>query len=769
MARIKRYNPDITYGLSDKEVFERLEKGLVNIDKTNKSKSIKDIFRTNLLTLFNLLNFSLGLALFLVKSYKNMLFLGVIICNIIIGIVQEVRSKIIVDRLSLLVSSKVKVRRNGKIKELKINQIVLDDIIELSNGNEVIVDSIIVSGEVEVNEANLTGETEPILKRKGDMILSGSFVVSGTCVAKVEHVGDKNYVSEISKSVKKISKPNSLILNTFNRLLKYLSYIILPIGIILLIKQNFINPNFNENVVTTVAALVGMIPNGLILLTSTVLAVSTIRLAKHDVLVQELYCIETLARVDTLCLDKTGTITEGSMEISEVKCLNDKYDMNDILYAFSEYSTDDNATINAIKEKYNKVPKMDASKFIPFSSIRKYSGIYVDDDIYLLGASSYLLKDIPFEIKEKEKNSRVLVLVRASSIVRNKPVNSELIGYIVIKDRLRKNIKKTLEYFKKQNINIKIISGDNPITVSNIAASVDIDNYDKYIDFTDVKDKDIEKYVNEYSIFGRVKPNQKSLIIKALKRAGHTTAYVGDGVNDVLALKESDLSISIGSGSDAARNTSKLILLDDNFNKMPIIVNEGRRTINNIGRSGTLFLVKTMYSILLTILFLFISVPYPFIPIQMTLISVATIGIPSFILALEPNFDEIKDNFFADIVSKAFPVSLTIVMNIVLVLIINNIFGLSELEMSTLCVILSAYTEFNLLFKICKPYNNLRISLLISMMLFFLLQVIFMKDLYSLATINLHLLIIIVMLMLISYYIFKLFFFLTDKYVIKKL
>ena len=768
MARIKRYNPDITYGLTNEEIEERISSELVNKESTNKTKSIKTILRTNLLTIFNLLNFSLGVCLFLVGSYKNLLFLGVIVCNIIIGIVQEIRSKIIIDKLSFLVTAKVKVRRNGKIKEIKIDEIVLDDIIELSSGNQIVVDSIIKDGMIEVNEANLTGESEPILKKEGDLILSGSFVVSGKCICKVEHIGNKNYVSDLTKNVKTIKKPNSEIIKTFNRLLKYISYAIVPMGICIFIKQTLINPNFDECVVNTVAALVGMIPNGLILLTSTVLAVSVVKLSKYNVLVQQLYSIETLARIDTLCLDKTGTITEGNMDISIVKQLNEKYDMDGILSSFSEYSTDENATIMAIKEKYERKTKYNLEQFIPFSSERKYSGLKLDGVLYLLGSPETLLKEVPLEIKEEEKENRVLVLIKADDILRKKIVNPVLIGYIIIKDKLRKNIKKTIKYFKKENVNIKIISGDNPVTVSNIAKEVEIDGYDKYIDLSDVKDKDLKNIVSEYNIFGRVKPHQKQLIIKYLKENNHKVGYIGDGVNDVLALKESDLSIGLGSGSDASRNVSELILLDDNFNSMPYIVNEGRRTINNIGNSGTLFLVKTLYSCLLIIAFLFINNPYPFIPIQMTLISVTTIGIPAFVLALEPNDEKIKDNFFIRLIGRAVPAALTILFTIFMIIIIANIFNIKANEVSTLCVILTSFAGFNLLYRICKPFNLLRIILMISLIISFCMQVMILDNLYSLSAINLPLLLIIIILMVFTYLIFNILTIIMNKYIIKE-
>lgn len=768
MGKIKRYNPDITYGLTEEQIKERIENNLINVDKNNSTKSIKNIFKTNILTLFNLINFSLGLVVFLVGSYKNLIFLGVIFCNIIIGIFQEIRAKLIIDKLSLLVTSKIKVRRNGKIKEIKIDEILLDDIVELSNGSQIVVDSIIKEGEIEVNEANLTGESIAIKKNVGDLILSGSFVVSGKCVCQVEHIGSKNYVAEITASAKKLKKPNSEIIKTFNKLLKYISYGIVPLGLLLFFRQNAFN-NFNDSVINTVAALVGMIPNGLILLTSTVLAVSSIRLAKNSVLVQQLYCIETLARVDTLCLDKTGTITEGNMDIAEAKSLNDKYDMHEILCAFSEYSEDDNATINAIKEKYIKKTTYNLDKFIPFSSERKYSGLVLEGTTYILGAPEFILKDIPEEIREKQSKNRVLVLIKCTDIVSARMINSELIGYIVIKDKLRKNIKKTLEYFKKENVDIKIISGDNPITVSSIAEEVGIDGYDKYIDLSKVKDKDIEKYVNEYSIFGRVKPNQKEIIIKCLKNSNHTVGYVGDGVNDVLALKEADLSIGLSSGSDASRNVSQLILMDDNFNKMPSVVSEGRRTINNIGRSGTLFLVKTIYSFLLSLCFLFIASPYPFVPIQITLISVTTIGIPSFILALEPNEERIKNNFFIGIISKAVPAALTILIGIFLILISSNIIFISKEQISTLCVLLTGFSGFNILFRISKPFNLLRKILFISMLVLFIIQAILMHSFYNLVGLNFSLIILLIILMIMIYFTFNLLFYLMEKYVIVKI
>lgn len=663
MDKIIDKNKKIDIGLTKEEVEERIKENKVNYDTSLPTKSIKTIVRENIFTLFNLINILLGVAVFCVGSYKNLLFLIVIFCNTAISIIQEINSKKAVDKLSILAQAKVNCIRDGEKQEIGINSIVLDDLLMLETGNQIVADSIILEGEVEVNESFITGESDVIYKRKGDTLLSGSFVVSGKCKAEVIHIGDENYTSKISSGAKYVKKVNSEIMKSLNGIIKIVSIAIVPIGILLFFNQLGLTENsFKNAVVNTVAAIIGMIPEGLVLLTSTVLAVSVIRLSKRKVLVQELYCIETLARVDTLCLDKTGTITEGTMEVNDIiEITKSKEELEEILSEISSASDDNNSTIEAIRAKYKNKQKWKVINKIPFSSQKKWSGIcFKDKGSYIIGAPEFVLREKYDEYKERiEKYSndyRVIIVANSEGdfIEKELPDKLEVLGFVLISDVIRKEASKTLKYFKEQGVNIKIISGDNPITVSKIAKRAGVENSEKYINMQEIKTKEqLEKAAKEYTIFGRVTPVQKKELVQALKKEGHTVAMTGDGVNDVLALKEADCSIAMASGSDATRNVAELVLLDSNFASMPEIVLEGRRTINNIERSATLFLVKTIYASILAIIFLFVNMPYPFMPIQLTLISTVTIGIPSFVLALEPNKERIKGKFLRNVISRA--------------------------------------------------------------------------------------------------------------------
>lgn len=663
MDKIIDKNKKIDIGLTKEEVEERIKENKVNYDTSLPTKSIKTIVRENIFTLFNLINILLGVAVFCVGSYKNLLFLIVIFCNTAISIIQEINSKKAVDKLSILAQAKVNCIRDGEKQEIGINSIVLDDLLMLETGNQIVADSIILEGEVEVNESFITGESDVIYKRKCDTLLSGSFVVSGKCKAEVIHIGDENYTSKISSGAKYVKKVNSEIMKSLNGIIKIVSIAIVPIGILLFFNQLGLTENsFKNAVVNTVAAIIGMIPEGLVLLTSTVLAVSVIRLSKRKVLVQELYCIETLARVDTLCLDKTGTITEGRMEVNDIiEITKSKEELEEILSEIASASDDNNSTIEAIRAKYKNKQKWKVINKIPFSSQKKWSGVcFKDKGSYIIGAPEFVLREKYDEYKERiEKYSndyRVIIVANSEGdfIEKELPDKLEVLGFVLISDVIRKEASKTLKYFKEQGVNIKIISGDNPITVSKIAKRAGVENSEKYINMQEIKTKEqLEKAAKEYTIFGRVTPVQKKELVQALKKEGHTVAMTGDGVNDVLALKEADCSIAMASGSDATRNVAELVLLDSNFASMPEIVLEGRRTINNIERSATLFLVKTIYASILAIIFLFVNMPYPFMPIQLTLISTVTIGIPSFVLALEPNKERIKGKFLRNVISRA--------------------------------------------------------------------------------------------------------------------
>ena len=716
-----RYNPKIEEGLTLQQVNNRIKNGYVNYDTNIKTKSIGQIILSNSFTLFNILNLCLGLLILYVKSYKNLLFLGVVLCNTLISIVQEIRSKRIIDKLSIISSKTASVVRDGKNKVININNIVLDDIIKYKRGSQIIADSVIKEGIVEVNESFISGEENLITKKEGDMLYSGSFIVSGRCTCRVERVGIDNYSSKITKEAKYIKKVNSEIMKTLNRIIKIMSIIIIPVGILLFLSQYNLDKNVTESIISTVAALVGMIPEGLVLLTSTVLAVSVIRLSKRNVLVQQLYCIETLARVDTICLDKTGTLTEGVMEVEDVVVLNDKYDYKSILSAIARVFTDDNPTMDAISKKFNKRVKYELISSEPFSSEKKYSSVTFKEDKYILGAPEML--DSSEEMKnlvDKYSDNRLVLL-------KNEKNN---IALILLKDKIRFKAKSTLDYLRSENVDIKIISGDSEKVITRIAKRLGFKDI-KCIDMSQNKTNMNHHIVEDYNIFARVSPSQKKDLIKALKNNGHTVAMTGDGVNDVLALKESDCSIAMASGSDAARNVSELVLLNSDFDSIPKIIEEGRRTINNIERSASLFLTKTVYATILAIAFLFISADYPFKPIQLSLISSITIGIPAFILALEPNNNVVTGNFFFNILKKSLPGGLTIVANVLSVVILSKLFSLSDNVISTMSVILVAITGFILLFKICNQFNKLKIFMFIFLIILFFSCIIGLPKLFE--------------------------------------
>ncbi len=742
-------------GLTSNEVKERQEKNLVNYDTSLPTKSIKRILFDNFFTIFNFLNLFLAILVFLVGSYKNMIFLSIVIINTAISTFQEIHSKKVVDKLSVLASSKAKVIRDGQRQEISINEIVLDDILEFNTGDQIATDSIILNGEVGANESFLTGEPDSIQKNTGDTLLSGSFIVSGKCIAKVIHIGEENYTAKISSDARYVKKVNSEIMNSLNKIIKILTFAIIPIGIALFFVQLHLqNLSIQDAVIKTVAAIIGMIPEGLILLTSTVLAVSVIRLSKSKVLVQELYCIETLARVDTLCLDKTGTLTEGIMEVKDFIPINDSIDnMNNILANIAKFSEDENPTINAIKGYFKEI----SYEFVPiekisFSSKTKWSGIsFKDVGTYIVGAPEFVLKDkftnYKYIINKYAEDYRVIALSYSKKNIREKeiPDDLELIGIILISDKIRKEAFQTLEYFYKQNVDIKIISGDNPITVSTIAKHTGVKDYEKYIDMSTIdENKDLIDIVNNYTVFGRVSPTQKKSLIMALQNSGKTVAMTGDGVNDVLALKAADCSIAMENGSDATKSVSQIILLDSNFASMPKVVNEGRRTINNITRSASLFLVKTIYSTILALMFLFMGNAYPFVPIQLTLISTITIGIPSFILALEPNRERVRGNFLRNVISKSIPTGITVAINILLISILNKLNIISNEYYSSLCVISTSICGLILLFTLTKskknedtilPFSVFRMFLAILLSILLIVGLTLFKDFFNIAPI----------------------------------
>jgi len=706
-------------GLTVQQVKFRKAQGQSNIENKVVTKHYYTIFFENIFTLFNFINLLLFIILLVLGSYKNTLFMSVIFFNTIIGIIQEIRAKITVEKLSLLSSKTAAVIRGGIKVQIPINEIVIDDILVLERGNQISSDSVIINGECSVNESLLTGESKPIIKKEGSILLSGSFLSSGKCIAKVLKVGKENYVSSICQKVQYINKNKSEIMSTLKKIIRINSVFIVPVGIMLLYNQlSLDNANVHDAVAGTVAALIGMIPEGLVLLTSTVLAVAVLRLSRRKVLVQELHCIETLARVDTLCLDKTGTITCDKLELKEIIPIHNTpiSEIKISLSTLSKASEDNNSTINCIRDFFKNYETERFMKFIPFSSESKWSGITLWNRVtYALGAGEYILKGRYQQIKDivdtYSGEYRVLTLVRVEEPLNfnRLHVQAHPIALVLIKDKIRKNAKKTIDYFKAQGVKIKVISGDSVKTVQNIAESVGIKNAGSAIDASVLtSDKDLYSAAGKYTVFGRATPGQKHKIIKAFKKSGERVAMVGDGVNDVLALKEADCSISFASGSEAARNISQLVLLNNDFSSMPYIVAEGRRAVNNIQRSASLFLVKTIFSTLMSILFTFVVFSYPFTPIQMSLISILTIGFPSFVLALEQNNSKICGKFFYNVISKSAPCALTMLINILLILFISRLTGLYEIEISTLSVLSTALCGMILLWEISEPFDFTR-------------------------------------------------------------
>lgn len=740
----------ILSGLTDEEVAQRRADGRVNGNSNIPTKTIKQIIRTNVLTFFNLLNVVLAACVIgagiysgdFFASVKNCLFMGVIICNTGIGIFQEVRAKRVVDKLSLISAPKAHVIRGGEEREIAVADIVLDDMTTLSAGGQVCADSVVVSGECELNESLITGESDPVYKKAGDEILSGSFVVCGDVKAKVVRIGAENFASKITNGAKYLKKNNSEMLRAINSVIKIIAFCIIPISLILFGKSIFITSggNIDTAIYSTVAAVIGMIPEGLVLLASMVLAVSVIRLSMHKTLVQELYCIETLARVDVLCLDKTGTITEGTMQVDDVIPLCDGENTDDIITNMMTALNDKNPTFNAIKDRWSGAGEWKCVKALPFSSAKKWSGAQFDDKgTYILGAGEFVLGAAFEQIRERVETAsaegeRVLVLARSDNPFREKelPENVQALALILISDKIRAEAPSTLKFFAEQGVDLRIISGDNPVTVASIAKKAGLDGAENYVDMTTVTD--IQQAADKYKVFGRVTPDQKLALVKALRAKGHIVGMTGDGVNDVLALKEADCSIAMQSGSDAARSVSNLVLLDSNFASMPKVVAEGRRSINNIERSASLFLSKTVYSFLLAIIFVFVQKAYPFQPIQMTLINAVSIGIPSFLLALEPNFNLVRGKFISNVMSFAIPYGLAMVLNIVGVTITGHLLNLDAVQTGTLATLVAAVTAMSVLFRVCMPFNWRKVIMFVLLCGIFTLGILGFPQVFDMGT-----------------------------------
>ena len=739
---VPRIHADIRQGLSEREVEERVRAGLVNRVTETPAKTTGQIIFGNIFTLFNLLNFALALLILLVGSYKNLLFMGVVISNTFIGIVQELRAKKTIEKLSLLSAPAAHAVRGGEKREIATDALVLDDILVLTAGNQVPADCIIREGEVEVDESILTGESVPLAKKPGEMLMSGSFLVAGTCRAAVEHVGDENYIAKLSKEAKRPRKTVSELMRSLNTIIKIVSFIIVPVGVLLFCNSYFfLDEPLDEAVVSAVAAMTGMIPEGLVLLTSVALAVGVVRLAGHKTLVQELYCMETLARVDTLCLDKTGTLTEGKMEVTAVIPIASGADVEGTMGNLLHACQDENATALALRERFPEKNDWKSVYAVPFSSARKWSAACFEGrGTYAFGAPDFILRDGYESIRgEVERHAstgaRVLLLAGSPQRIEGQELPADMmpLAYLLLSDKIRPEAPEVLAYFKEQGVAVKVISGDNPLTVSEVASRAGLEGADRYVDAgTLLNEEMLEKAASEYTVFGRVTPEQKRVLIRSLKKAGHTVAMTGDGVNDVLALKDADCSIAMASGSDAARQVSQLVLLSSDFSNMPRVVDEGRRVINNIERASSLFLVKTLFSFILSLCFLFIPQGYPFMPIQLTLISVVTIGIPSFFLALEPNKKRISGSFLSHVFQKALPGAVTTVTGVLTAVFAGSALGLSDEQISTICVLAAGVSGLSVLLRVCLPFEWKRFCLFLGMVFLFILGIWIGAPLFSL-------------------------------------
>ncbi|MBQ8171155.1 MAG: cation-translocating P-type ATPase [Oscillospiraceae bacterium] len=715
-------NTDLEKGLTDEQVRLKKEHGESNGSFDVKTKSVPQILKDNILTLFNLINVILAAFVALTGSYRNMLFMGVVLCNIAIGIFQEIRSKRIIDRLALISAPKAHLLREGKETERPVSDIVKDDIMLLASGRQICADAILAQGECEVDESLITGESDPIVKRTGDELLSGSFVISGTAKAQVIRVGAEAYANKITSGAKYVKKQNSEMMRSINSIISTVSVCIVPFALVLFFKAIFVTQQeFSRGIVSTVAALIGMIPEGLVLLTSIALAVSSIRLARRNTLCQDLYSVEHLARVDVLCLDKTGTITEGCMEVTDIVAIDSGFDSGAALDALASALSDPNPTLSAIKRRFDGGTQLKCTRAIPFSSAKKWSAAVFDGvGTYAIGAPGFVLSGEKYSLikplteEYSSKGMRVLVLAHSESQADENglPCDIEPKALVVLSDKIRESAPATLEYFRRQGVELKVISGDDPVTVANVAKKAGLAAADSYIDASTLTDEALCESAERYTIFGRVTPYQKLELVKALKARGHKVAMTGDGVNDVLALKEADCSVAMQSGSDAARNVSQLVLMDSDFASMPLVVEEGRRAINNIQRSAALFLVKTIFSFILAVVFLIVPMAYPFQPIQMTLISALTIGAPSFLLALETNRDRVRGSFISNVLKRAFPGGVSVVLGIIMLLVAQGIFAIPQEETSVIATFLTAAVCFGVLFNVCRPFNRLRAVML---------------------------------------------------------
>ena len=804
-------------GLTNEQVQERIAEGKVNVNENPNTRTYKQIILENTLTFFNFLNIALLVLVLFVRSYKNSMFMGIILINTVIGIIQEIRAKKTIDKLAILTESKTVVLREGKKWSISTEKLVLDDLIFLKTGDQVPADVKVREGTVEVNESLLTGESDNLSKSQGDELFSGSFVTSGEACCQVIHVGKDNYASQITSEAKEFKRHNSELRNSLNAILKVISIIIVPLGAMLFYKQYMIvGDTLKDSVVNMVAAVLGMIPEGLVLLTSVALTLGSMVLATKKTLVQELYCIETLARVDTLCLDKTGTITEGTMKVEDVQLYDTaqttvvqhtaKFDpetgepvqnvsalkpevtvsaekengqiqetvnsetvsqeerqklqeIDHIMGNMMSVLHDQNATADALRKRFPSRNDLKLIHAIPFSSDRKYSGaVFEGRGTYLMGAAQFLFPEGNEELLEHcssyaQEGYRILVLAHSEQETKGteRPTGLEPLGLFLITDVIREEAPDTLAFFDSQGVDLKVISGDDPVTVSAIAKKAGLKNANHYIDATTIKtSEEMQRAVAECSVFGRVTPQQKKQMVQALQSQKHTVAMTGDGVNDVLALKEADCSIAMAAGSDAAKNIANVVLLDSNFGAMPHIVNQGRRVVNNIRSAASMFLIKTIFSVLLSLITIFFGDAYPFEPIQMSLISACAVGIPTFLLTQENNYNKIDHTFLRHVFMNAFPAAVTITGCVFTIMLVCQDVYHSNVMLNTACVLVTGWNYMSALRTVYSPLNTYRKVIIYGMQFAFFISAVVLQDLLTLGSLEFGMIILVFVLMTFS-------------------
>lgn len=757
------YSINIT-GLTDEEVRQRVEEGLTNRADISTDKTTKEIVISNVFTYFNLIFLVITILLIMVGSFRNLTFLPIIIGNTVIGIVQEIRAKKTLEKMSLLNAPHVDVIRNGSVKQISTEELVKDDVILLTAGKQICADAVVISGNIQVNESLLTGEADEVEKTEGSTLMSGSFVVSGECYARLEKVGNESYISKLSLEAKSMGgKEQSEMIRSINLIVKWVGIVIIPIGLILFWQSHFVNgESITKSVTSTVAAIIGMIPEGLYLLTTVALALSTMKLARKKVLLHDMKSIETLARVDVLCVDKTGTITEPDMKLKEIfLCKNSGADgtqtaltldeLKSLILDYANASVDNNATMLALKAYAADALTNNTSALHrtavsqqAFSSSLKYGSVTFSDGTYLLGAPEFIMHEDFARIEEEiipyaDKGDRVLLFARYDGENVENGIDGSVtpLGFVALANPIRENAVKTFEYFKSQGVAIKVISGDNPRTVSRIAIQAGIESAESFVDAAtlDTEDK-IADAVNKYTVFGRVTPKQKKQLVKALQAKGHTVAMTGDGVNDILAMKDADCSVAMASGSEAAAQAAQVVLLDSDFAHMPDVVYEGRRVVNNIQRSASLFLVKNIFSLLLSLFSVILMVTYPLEPAQVSLISMFTIGVPGFLLALEPNKDRINGHFITNVMLKALPGGLTDVIAVGALVVCGEVFCISDASIGTIATLVLSVVGFMILFKISEPLNGMKYAVIIGNIAGLVFSGFFLKKLFALTDLS---------------------------------